>query len=127
MALLKKYRPNEKLNVHENSWNFVKPKESEKTKKGHCLMYAISSLALDSGCTCEPGTKPKQMVAKQSGKIISDAVKNLNGFGYRCQANIDNGNSQKLLDNVEAEVENLAYHVVGNTLEYPLSLEITKK
>ena len=87
----------------------------------------FSFLALDSGCNCEPGTKPKQMVAKQSGKIISNAVKNLNDFNYRCQANIDNGNSQKLLDNVETEVGNLAYHVVGNTLEYPISLEIVEK
>ena len=125
--------------MKKNPWNFVSydPENLENAPKRQlfdlwhffCNFESayFSSLALDSGCTCEPGTKPKQMVAKQSGKIISNAVKNLNDFNYRCQANIDNGNSKKLLDNVETEVENLAYHVVGNTLEYPISLEIIKK
>ena len=67
------------------------------------------------------------MVAKQSGKILSKAVQNLNEYPYRCQSNSNNGMPAKLLNNIKMEVENLAYHVVGTTLEYPISLEITKR
>ena len=67
------------------------------------------------------------MVAKESGKILSKAVKNLNDYNYRCQSNLNNGMPNKLLNDIKTEVEDLAYHVIGNTLEYPISLEITKR
>ena len=85
------------------------------------------NLALSSGCTCEAGTKPKQMVAKQSGKIISNSVENLNENLYRCQSKFDNSIQTQLLDNVKNEVKELGYHVDGNKLEYPVSLEFNQK
>ena len=40
-------------------------------------------LALKSNCKCEAGIKPKQMVAKISGKIISKALQGMPTYAYR--------------------------------------------
>ena len=67
------------------------------------------------------------MVAKQSGKILSNSVKNLNDLNYRCQSKFDNSIPTQLLNNIKSEVKELAYHVDGNKLEYPVSLEFNQK
>ena len=40
-------------------------------------------LDLKSNCKCEAGIKPKQMVAKKAGKIISKALQGLPNYAYR--------------------------------------------
>ncbi len=75
-------------------------------------------------CDCSPGTKPKQIIAKQSAKLIAKALSSFADFAYRC-GSIGSDQRATFMTNVKSEASALSYAVDESALKlfYPIELE----
>ena len=81
-----------------------------------------------NSCNCAGGVKPKQIIAKKAGSIISQAVKGFNDVTYTCGSQQNAENSNKFLNAVENQIQNVNYKInkAERTLYYPLELSFTE-
>lgn len=79
-----------------------------------------------SGCNCSSGTRPKQMMAKSAGQIVSRAIQGFVDTNYQCSSKA-NGSGKKpfeFIQRMKSEVASGSYKIddAKASLYYPLKL-----
>ena len=88
-----------------------------------CGLKGLSTTS--SNCNCPANTKPKQIIAKQSGIYVQKAVKGFTDLYYNCVGGagaVTNQRPDQFRTAINDQLKDNGYKVKEDTLYFPLEL-----